>query len=186
MKKKKHGVLKRDNTVLIAIDVQGELAHAMYNKEVLFENLQKLIKGSKILGIPILWTEQNPKGLGPTIPEVASLLSDISPISKLSFSGCGNERFMEALRALNRNQVLLAGIEAHVCIYQTAVDLANLGYEIQVVVDAVSSRTKENKLIGLEKIREVGVSLTSVETVLFELLKVAKGSQFREILKIVK
>ncbi len=186
MKKKKHSVLKRDNTVLIVVDVQDGLAHAMYNKEVLFENLQKLIKGSKILGIPILWTEQNPKGLGPTIPEVANLLSDIRPISKLSFSGCGNERFMEALRALNRDQVLLAGIEAHVCIYQTAVDLANLGYEIQVVVDAVSSRTKENKLIGLEKIREVGVSLTSVETVLFELLKVAKGSQFREILKIVK
>lgn len=186
MKNKKHGVLKRDNTVLIVIDVQGELAHAMYNKEMLFENLQKLIKGAKILGIPILWTEQNPKGLGPTIPEVASLLSDIRPISKLSFSGCGNERFMEALRALNRKQVLLAGIEVHVCIYQTAVDLANLGYEIQVVVDAVSSRTKENKLIGLEKIKEVGVSLTSVETILFELLKVAKGSKFREILKIVK
>lgn len=160
--------------------------HGVYNKEVLFENLQKLIKGSKILGIPILWTEQNPKGLGPTIPEVANLLSDIRPISKLSFSGCGNERFMEALRTLNRNQVLLVGIEAHVCIYQTAVDLVNLGYEVQVVVDAVSSRTEENKLIGLEKIREVGVSLTSVETVLFELLRVAKGSKFREILKIVK
>jgi len=138
------------------------------------------------LGIPILWTEQNPEGLGPTIPEVANLLSGIKSVSKLSFSCCGNERFMEALRALNRNQVLLAGIEAHVCIYQTAVDLVNLGYEVQVVVDAVSSRTKENKLIGLERIREVGVSLTSTESVLFELLKVAKGSKFREILKVVK
>jgi len=93
---------------------------------------------------------------------------------------------MEALRALNRNQVLLAGIEAHVCIYQTAVDLVNLGYEVQVVVDAVSSRTKENKLIGLERIREVGVSLTSTETVLFELLKVAEGPKFEGILNIVK
>jgi nicotinamidase-related amidase len=186
MKKERHGMLKPDNTVLSVIDVQGELAHAMHNKEMLFENLQKLIKGSKILGIPILWTEQNPEGLGPTIPEVANLLSGIKPVSKLSFSCCGNERFMEALRALNRNQVLLAGIEAHVCIYQTAVDLVNLGYEVQVVIDAVSSRTKENKLIGLEKIREVGVSLTSTETVLFELLKVAEGPKFEGILNIVK
>jgi len=185
-KKRGHGMLKLDNTVLSVIDVQGELAHAMYNKEMLFENLQKLIKGSKILGIPVLWTEQNPEGLGTTIPEVANLLSGIKSVSKLSFSCCGNERFMEALRALNRNQVLLAGIEAHVCIYQTAVDLVNLGYEVQVVVDAVSSRTKENKLIGLERIREVGVSLTSTETVLFELLKVAEGPKFEGILNIVK
>ena len=120
-------MLKPDSTILSVIDVQGRLAHAMYNKETLFENLQKLIKGVKIFGIPILWTEQNPEGLGPTIPEVANLLSDISPISKLSFSCCGNECFMEALRGLNRNQVLLAGIEAHVCVYQTAVDLVNLG-----------------------------------------------------------
>jgi nicotinamidase-related amidase len=186
MKKERHGMLKPNNTILSVIDVQGELAHAMYNKETLFENLQKLIKGVKIFGIPILWTEQNPEGLGPTIPEVAILLSGIKPISKLSFSCCGNECFMEALRGLNRNQVLLAGIEAHVCIYQTAVDLVNLGYGVQVVADAVSSRTKENKSIGLEKIREVGLSLTSVETVLFELLKAAEGPKFEEILKIVK
>jgi nicotinamidase-related amidase len=179
-------MLELDNTVLLIIDVQGKLARVMDNEEMLFENLQKLIKGAKILGIPILWTEQNPEGLGPTIPEVANLLSGIKPISKLSFSCCGNERFTEALRALNRKQVLLAGIEAHVCIYQTAVDLIDLGYEVQVVTDAISSRTKANKGIALEKMKKAGASLTSMETALFELLKVAEGPKFREILKIVK
>ena len=128
----------------------------------------------------------NPQGLGPTIPEVADLLSEIQPISKLSFSCCRNDRFVQALKVSNRNQVLIAGIETHVCIYQTAVDLVDLGYEVQVVTDAVSSRTAENKEIGLQKMRDAGISFTSLETALFELLKFAEGEQFKEILKIVK
>lgn len=179
-------MLELKNTVLIIVDVQGKLANLMYNKEVLFENLQKIIKGAKILGIPILWAEQNPQGLGPTIPEVATLLSDIQPISKIEFSCCGSEHFLKALRELNRKQVLIAGIEAHICVYQTAVDLIGLGYEVQIVADAVSSRTEENKKIGLDKTRDAGATLTSIETALFELLKVAEGEKFKEILKIVK
>ena len=104
----------------------------------------------------------------------------------MSFSSCRNDRFVQALKALNRKQVLIAGIEAHVCVYQTAAELVDLGYEVQVVVDAVSSRNMENKEIGLQRMRDSGVSLTSVETALFELLKVAEGEQFKEILKIVK
>ena len=90
------------------------------------------------------------------------------------------------LKALKRKQVLIAGIETHICVYQTAIDLINLGYEVQIVVDAVSSRTMENKQIGLEKIKDAGATLTSIETSLFELLKIAKGARFKEILKIVK
>lgn len=179
-------MLMLKKTALIIIDVQGKLAHLMYRKEALFENLQKIIKGAQILGIPILWLEQNPEGLGPTIPEVADLLSNTEPISKLSFSSCRNDRFMQALKALNRKEILIAGIETHVCVYQTAVDLVNLGYEVQIVADAVSSRTMENKKIGLQKMRDAGVSLTSTETALFELLKVAEGKQFKEILKVIK
>jgi len=148
--------------------------------------VQKLIKGIQVLGIPILWVEQNPQGLGATIPEIANILSNIKPISKMSFSCCRNDRFVQELKNLNCKQVLIAGIEAHVCVYQTAADLVNLGHEVQVVTDAVSSRNMENKEIGLQKMRESGVSLTSVETALFELLKVAEGKQFKEILKIVK
>ena len=179
-------MLKIENTTLLIVDIQGNLAHLMHGKELLFKNVQKLIKGIQILGIPILWVEQNPRGLGPTIPEIADLLSNIQPISKMSFSSCRNDRFLQALNALNRKQVLIAGIEAHVCVYQTAAELVDIGYDVQVVTDAVSSRNMENKEIGLQRMRDSGVSLTSVETALFELLKVAEGEQFREILKIVK
>jgi nicotinamidase-related amidase len=179
-------MLKMENTTLLIVDIQGNLAHLMHGKELLFKNVQKLIKGIQALKIPILWVEQNPQGLGPTIPEIADILSDIQPISKMSFSSCRNDRFVQALKSLNRKQVLIAGIEAHVCVYQTAADLVDIGYEVQVVTDAVSSRNMENKEIGLQKMRDSGVSLTSVETALFELLKVAEGEQFREIIKIVK
>jgi len=179
-------MLTFENTVLLVVDVQGRLAHLMCEKEALFESVQKIIKGMQILDIPILWTEQNPEGLGATIPEIAHLLSNIQPIPKLSFSCCGNERFMQALKAMNCKQVLITGIEAHICVYQTAVDLINLGYEVQVVADAVSSRTFENKGIGLEKMKDGGASLTSTETALFELLKIAEGPKFKEIIKIVR
>ncbi|RKY68646.1 MAG: hydrolase [Candidatus Latescibacterota bacterium] len=179
-------MLNTGTSALIIVDVQGKLAHRMHRKERLFEQLQKLIKGAQALSIPILWVEQNPEGLGPTIPEIADLLSDVPPIPKLSFSCCGCDRFMQALRFLNRKQILIAGIETHVCVYQTAVDLLNLGYEVQVVADAVSSRTEENRQIGLSRIEDAGGALTSTEMALFEMLKVAEGAQFKEILNIVK
>ncbi len=179
-------MLNIENVTLLIVDIQGSLANLMHGKELLFKNVQKIIKGIQVLGIPILWVEQNPRGLGPTIPEIADILSNIQPISKMSFSSCRNDRFVRALKALNRKQVLVAGIEAHVCVYQTAADLVDLGYEVQVATDAVSSRNLENKEIGFQKMRDCGVRLTSVETALFELLKVAEGEQFKEILKIVK
>nr|WP_319392524.1 hydrolase [uncultured Desulfobacter sp.] len=179
-------MLEIENTVLLIVDIQGKLAHLMDKKEHLFKNVQKLIKGMRTLGVPILWVEQNPRGLGPTIPEIASLLSDIEPISKMTFSSCRNDRFVQALNALDRKQILISGIEAHICVYQTAADLVAVGYEVQAVADAVSSRTLENKEVGLQKMQNAGVGVTSVETALFELLKVAGGDQFRDIIRIVK
>ena len=175
-----------ENTVLLVVDIQEKLARVMPDRQVLLENLEKIIKGAQVLGIPILLTEQNPEGLGPTIPEIAHLLPNIQPIRKLSFSCCGSDRFIQTLKAVSRKQVLIAGIETHVCVYQTAVDLLNLRYEVQVVADAVSSRTVENRYIGLEKIKHAGAALTSTETALFELLRVAEGAKFKELLKIVK
>lgn len=179
-------MLTRDNTALIVIDVQGKLARLMHEKEALFQNLQRLIKGAQALRIPILWTEQNPEGLGPTIPEIASLLSETTPLPKISFSCCGDDSFTQKLKATGRKQFLIAGIETHVCVYQTARDLLNDSYDVEVVVDAVSSRTQANREIGLEKMRDAGAHMTSTETALYELLQVAKGDQFKEILKIVK
>lgn len=179
-------MINTEDTALVLVDVQGKLAQAMHNKEALFENLRKLVKGLQILGVPILWAEQNPDGLGSTIPEIAALLPTQKPVSKLTFSCCGNEQFMKNLKAIKRKNMVVVGIEAHVCVYQTVADLITQQYDVQVVADAVASRTPENKHIGLEKCKDAGAALTGTETVLFELLKEARGDQFKEIIRLVK
>lgn len=179
-------MLKKDETVLLIVDVQGKLAELMFEKEKLFKNLQNLTQGVKILDLPIIWMEQYPKGLGPTIDEIRSLLSNIEPIPKMSFSCCGESRFMARLNATNRNQIVISGIEAHVCIHQTTLDLLKLGYEVQVVRDAVSSRTKENKDAGIQKMATAGANITTVEMLLFELLQVAGTDEFKAISNILK
>lgn len=179
-------MLRIENTVLIVVDVQGKLASLMYDKQTLFENIKKCIKGAKVLEIPILWVEQNPNGLGKTIPEIANLLGNREPIVKMSFSSYKNKDFKEALKNLNRKQVLIVGIETHVCVYQTAVDLVNADFEVSIVADAVSSRKQEDKQIGIQKMKDEGAKLTSTEMALFELQEVGEGSRFKQIIKIVK
>lgn len=179
-------MLEIDNTFLLLIDVQDRLYRAMHGKEELLENIRKLIMGIKAFGIPIVMSEQYPEGIGKTIPEVAELLPDIPGIRKLSFSCCSNKECNAAMAATERNQALIAGIEAHVCVYQTAMDLLEGGYDVQVVADAVSSRSPRNRDIGLQKMRDAGVVITSVEIALFELLKTAESGKFRELSKILK
>ena len=171
---------------LVVVDVQGKLAQLMYGREALFANIQILIKAAKILDIPIVWSQQCPDALGPTVSQIAELLAGIEPIDKASFSCCGDEQFISKLKSLDRQQVLLCGIETHVCIYQTAVDLRDKGYDVSVVADAVSSRTLENKQIGLERLKAEGVGISSTEMALFELLKTAEHPQFRQIVKLIK
>lgn len=175
-----------ENTTLVVVDIQGNLAQAMTGKDHLFENTKKLIRGAQVFDIPIVVTEQLPEKLGPTIPEIASLLEDCEKITKACFSCCKNQIFMTKLGTQKRRQILLAGIEAHICVYQTAVDLIEAGYEVHCVADAVSSRTAQNRHIGIEKMRSGGAAITSMETVLFELLATAEDSRFKEIFKIVK
>ena len=179
-------MITTEDTALVLVDVQGKLAQAMHNKTELFENLKKIVKGAQVLELPILWAEQNPDGLGPTIPEIAALLPNQNPVSKLSFSCCGDEQFLKNLAAVNRKNMLVVGIEAHVCVYQTVADLIRQQYDVQVVADAVASRTPENKQIGLEKCKDAGAGITGTETVLFELLKEARGDRFKEIIQLVK
>ena len=179
-------MITTDDTALVLIDIQEKLARAMHNKEALIDNLQRMVKGALVLELPILWAEQNPDGLGPTVREIADLLPDKKPVSKFSFSCCGNEAFMNDLKAVNCKNMLVAGIEAHVCVYQTVAELVNLGFDVQVVADAVASRTPENRLIALEKCKAAGAVLTSTETALFELLKDAGSVHFKEIIEVVK
>lgn len=179
-------MLHPETAVLVLVDVQGKLAHLMHDRETLFLNLQKLIQSLQVLKVPILWLEQNPPGLGPTIPEIASLLTGLRPISKHCFSACDIAEFEQQLRATGRQQVLLAGIEAHVCIYQTARDLLARGYAVEVVTDGVSSRVADNKTLALRKLERLGAGLTSVEMAVFEMLRTAEGPRFKEILRFMR
>lgn len=179
-------MLDLNNTALIIIDVQGKLANLMYQKESLFKNLTQIIKGAILLKIPIIMTEQNPKGLGPTIPEITELLPDIEPIPKMSFSCCGESDFMESLKEIGRSQLLITGIETHICVYQTSVDLVRMGYEVQVVSDAVSSRVQENRQLALQRMNDAGIRPVSVEMALFELIKTAEYPDFRKLSSIIK
>ena len=179
-------MLDTEKCCLVVVDVQGKLAGLMYGKEGLFKNIQILIKASKLLGIPIVWCQQSPEALGATVSQIAQLLSGNEPIDKASFSCCGQEQFNSKLNTLARHQVLLCGIEAHVCIYQTAVDLLGRGTDVYVIADAVSSRTLENKQIGLERMGAEGVNISCVEMALFELLRTAEHPQFKQVASLIK
>lgn len=171
---------------LVVVDVQGKLARLMYDKEVLFKNIRILIKAAKILNIPVLLCQQCPESLGPTISSIAELLDDNEPINKASFSCCGTDQFNNKLKILAPNHIILCGIEAHVCIYQTATELLQKSFKVDVIADAVSSRTLENKQIALERMAAEGVNISCVEMALFELLKTAKHPQFKRIAKLIK
>jgi nicotinamidase-related amidase len=174
------------STTLVLIDFQEKLFPAMHDKDKLLRNVVKLVQGAKVLEIPIILTEQYPKGLGSTIPEIKSLIPDIKPIEKVCFNCCDEDQFCTALDGLKRKQLLIAGIEAHICIYQTALALVQAGYEVQVVGDCVASREPENKVTALSRLVSEGVILTTMEMALFELLKEAKGDKFKQISSIVK
>ena len=179
-------MLESKTAILVIIDVQGKLAQIMHDREDLVKNLQILISGAKLLEIPIIWMEQLPDKLGPTIPEIQELLPDIEPIVKDVFSCARNEEFNGRLQELHGHDIILAGIESHVCVYQTAMDLLEQDFVVHVAADAVSSRTDSNKHLGLERMLLEGVVQTSVEMVLFELQGVATGDRFSKLAKLVK
>lgn len=174
------------DSVLLIIDVQGKLAQIVHEPEKVVRNVAKLIKAAQVLDVPVLYTEQYPKGLGHTVEPLEKLLADEEPVEKTAFSCCGEEQFMERLRALKRNEVLVTGIETHVCVYQTANELLEYGYNVHLVADAVSSRTEENRELGIRAIEKAGALLKSTEMVIFELLRIAEGEKFKAISKIIK
>ena len=171
---------------LTVVDVQGKLAQLMHSREALFKNVQILIQAAKILDVPILWCQQCPDALGPTVPEIAQLLDDNEPINKAAFSCCGEKQFNTRLKDLTRKQVLLCGIETHVCIYQTAVDLLGQDFNVNVIADAVSSRALENKQIAINRLEAEGANITCTEMALFELLKTAEHPKFKQVARLIK
>ncbi|MEI8033300.1 MAG: hydrolase [Chlorobiaceae bacterium] len=173
-------------TLLLVIDVQGKLAQSVFHADAVEASISKLIRACQVLDVPVLLTEQYPKGLGHTVEPLRELLPGNIPVEKLSFSCCGTPEFMQRLRAFKRNDILVVGMETHVCVYQTAVELIEFGFNVHLVTDAVSSRTEENKNLGIRCIAKAGAALTSTEMAAFELLRVAEGDQFKAISRIVK
>jgi len=179
-------MLSRNSAVLVVIDFQGSLFKAMHDKDNLLMNAVKAIKGAAIFNVPIIVTEQAPEKLGPTIAPIAGEIKDFQPVGKEAFSCWENKKFREKLEAFSRSNVIILGIECHVCVYQTAVDLIENGYIVHVVADAVSSRTKANSDIGLAAMKTCGAHLTGTEMFLFELMRTAADPRSRDLFKIVK
>ena len=175
------------NPCLVVIDVQEKLYPVVQNKDNFLKNLEILIKGFRLLDLPIIVTEQVPQKLGHTVYPVRSLLSDVEPIPKSSFSCASNDKFKSKCdELLNVDGYVLAGIETHVCIYQTQKQMSLLGKHVEVVADAVSSRNKTNHDVALDRIRNSGGFLTTTEMILFELAGNAEGIIFKQLSKLVK
>lgn len=177
---------KIDQACLVVVDIQGKLAQLMHEKEVLFAQTAILIQIFSELDMPILWCQQVPKALGPTVEPLRTLLSEHNPIDKACFSAWKSSDFRSELISLDRSQLVLCGIETHICVYQTARDLVENGFQVEIVSEAVSSRTPENRALGLDRIRAAGGQVTSVEMLLFELLETAEHPAFRALAKLIK
>ena len=187
---KANRVLNRDDAVLVVVDVQERLVPAI-DKELYARSLKNFkiaIEAAGTLGLPILLTEQYPKGLGGTVPDVLKALEGkkYGRIEKVSFSCGRDEGFLAALAKTVRRQVILIGMETHVCVYQTSVDLINAGYEVFVLDDAVSSRYPHNYQSGIAALRDAGAVVVSTETAVFQLLKVAATPEFKKISSLLR
>jgi nicotinamidase-related amidase len=171
---------------LVLIDVQEKLLRVMQNPDGVVKHCGILIQIAKALDIPILWCQQYPKAMGLTAAPLAELLNGLSPMDKLSFSCCGAPGFAGRIEALHIETAVLCGIESHVCVFQTAMDLLRQGLKVHVIADAVSSRTEENKQIGLSRMAAAGAVISSTEMFLFELLRTAEHPKFKELAALIR
>jgi nicotinamidase-related amidase len=180
--------LEADQCALVVIDIQEKLLPPIFERERLVKNSQLLIRLAGILHIPTLATTQYAKGLGSTVPEIASLLPDQQATDKLMFSCFGSDAFCSLLKRLpgNRTTLLLCGMESHICVTQTALGALREGYLVHVASDAVSSRTEWNWKIGLDRMREAGAVISSTEMMMYELLRSSGVPAFKELLPYLK
>jgi nicotinamidase-related amidase len=177
-----------DHPVLVVVDVQERLFNAMdaERRDDMVANVKILVSAAQRLGLPVLVTEQYPRGLGRTLPEVRALLGETPAFEKTVFSCAGADGFVARLRALGAGHVILTGIEAHVCVLLTALDLLGLGLRVSIVADAVCSRRPANLDVGLAQARQAGAVITATETVVFQLLGGADNDAFRELSKLLR
>ncbi len=179
---------RRGESVLVVVDIQEKLSNAMNPEEMgrVTDNVVRSIQGAHALHVSVMVTEQYPKGLGPTIPQIREILGEELALEKVVFSCCGAPDFLEQLQRTKATAVVLVGMETHVCVLQTALDLLKRGYDVQILADAVISRNPENKKIGVDLMREAGAVISSTETVLFQWTEKAGTEEFKMISKWVR
>lgn len=177
-------IADKEKCVLVVVDVQEKLAPHISGIDEILKNSRKLIKACRIFGLPVIVTEQ--KKLGNTVEEIREVLGEFKPVEKMTFSCAREGKFVEELEKTGRRVCILMGIEAHICIAQTAMDLIEMGYDVQVVVDAIGSRNELDKEIAVQKMIVAGAIPTTTEMVMYELLKSAEAKEFKDILKLVK
>lgn len=179
-------ILKKETSALLIIDLQEKILPVIRNVDIVIENTIKLIKGFKTLNLPIYFTEQYPKGLGPTSSKILAQLKGYNAIQKMSFSCFGAEDLFTELRSKKLHQIIISGVESHVCVQQTVLDLLANDFQVNVAADAVSSRREFDFQIALDRMRTLGAEITTTESILFELLEVCGTPEFKEISRIVK
>lgn len=187
MYQRSFSLLSPENSQLLVIDIQERLIPSIKHADRIVFNTRRLLNGATAMGIPIVVSEQYPKGLGPTLPVLDDVLAEGTPrIAKKSFSVCETESLRRAIEANEVPKIILCGVEAHVCVLQTAFDLLALGREVYVVVDAVGSRFKNDSKIALRRLESAGVTLTTTESILFEWIQSAEHPQFKTISNLAK
>lgn len=159
---------------------------AMKHAKKVYKNTNIILEASKVLDLPVIVTEQYPRGLGHTVDDVKKCLPAYEPIEKITFSCCGEQGFMDAVAATGKKQIILLGSETHVCVYQTCLDLIEAGYNVYLVRDAVCSRAKDNYIAGLDLMQQAGAVLTTTEIALFQMLVQAGSDEFKAVSKLVK
>lgn len=178
--------IKKEDAVLVLIDFQERLVPAMDNKDFLVDKTGRLINGAKAFQLPILVTQQYTKGLGETISRLKEHLTDIEHIEKKTFSAWGEAEFVKALSETGKKTVLLSGIETHICVLQTAMDLIERGYKVFLIEDCTSSRSSRDMKYGIKRMKSMGVNITTLEAALMEMVEGAESPQFKQISRIIK
>lgn len=178
--------ITKDNSILVVVDIQDKLAVVMNKKDQVTLNTLHLIEIAKLLYIPIVVTEQYPKGLGTTLYDIKEALPLYQPLEKVTFDCCKGEGFLRKIASLKRSHIILVGMETHVCVLQTCLGLLKESYSVHLVSDAVCSRKKDDYLMGRELMRDAGAVITCTETLLFQLLEQAGTSEFKHISKRIK
>jgi nicotinamidase-related amidase len=175
-----------DECGLLLVDLQGKLARIVTNSDEMISNTAELLQSCIELSIPIVGLEQNPAGLGPTVPELKALVPELTFLEKHHFNGIAEEPICEKIKALNKSHWIVAGIEAHICVYQTVTGLLDEGYQVTIVSDCISSRKASNVELAITNMREMGANIASVEMLMYELMKSSQHSKFKSVLNIIK